>query len=318
VMSGKGANLTPANLPPFLEVINGNGITVELNGLIEGPSGLLVSGLSDWTVGESLINHGTIDGGEYLELHGRKIQGGGAFIGDEIFVSTLTVANNPVNGSFFLSNGLQLYPGPSGHVNLQLHAYGTTPQVLNIKINGDGDVYMPSGTTRTGPPANNAVIPQGGTRAPGVPEPSYGGGSMIVQATGSLRVASGPNNDFVFPGAIVLKALGTLDLNGVVINQGWTTSGQQFQGVFFEAPDIVSPAGNIQVLTNNPNWINFSTLPQQHVRTWSLKAQPNGGAAYDVADSYAPHRNSYSATVNAAANGQCWTCLINFTPINVF
>lgn len=316
---GIGPDIIMSGPPPFLEVIAGNGIVIGPTGLIDGPSGLVVAGLSDWTTGESLVNQGTLDGGTYLELHGRKIQGGGAFIGDEIVVSTLTVANNPVNGAFFLSNGLQLFPGPANHVNLTLHAYGASPQVLNIKINGDGDVWMPSawepGSTV---PPNNAVVPKGGTRAAGVPEPSYGGGSMIVQATGNLRVVSGPTNDFVFPGAIVMKSLGTLDLNGVVINQGWTTSGQQFQGVFFEATSIVSPAGNIQVLTNNPNWINFSTYPAQHVRTWSLSAQQGGGAYFDLADQYAPHLNTYSTTVNAAANGQCWTCLINFSPIFVY
>lgn len=304
---------------PYLEFINDNGITVALNGLVNGPGGLLVSGLSGWQVGEALINAGTINGGPHLELRGRKIQGGGIYMGDEIVISTLTVANNPVNGAHFLSNSLQLHPSSNGPVSLTLHAYGTAPQVLNIKINGDGSVWMPSswGPGSTTPP-NNAVIPQGGTRAAGVPEPAYGGGSMIVQATGSLEVINGPTHDFVFPGAIALKALGTLNLNAVVINQGWTISGQQFQGVFFESPSIVSPAGNIQVLTNHPNWINFSTYPTQRVRTWSLTQQQNGSAAYATADSFAPHQNTYSTSVEAAANGQCWTCLINFQPIVVF
>jgi len=319
IVIGLGPDLSPAGPPPFLELVNANGITVELNGLIDGAGGLVVSGLSGWTVGESVINRGTIDGAAHLEVRGRKIQGGGAFIGDEVVLSTLTVANNPVNGSFFLSNSLQLYPAASGHVGLTLHAYGTAPQVLNVKINGDGEVWMPStwGVGTTAPP-NNAVIPKGGTRAAGIPEPAYGGGSMIVQATGSLRVASGPTNDFVFPGAIVMKALGTLDLNGVIINQGWTISGQQFQGVFFESPSIVSPVGNIQVLTNNPNWINFSTQPKQHVRTWSLTGDGSGGAGYVVADAFAPHLNTYSATIQAAANGECWTCLINTAPVDMY
>lgn len=316
---GPGANLVPVSPPPFLTFINGNGIDVPLNGLIDAPSGMVLGGLSDWTNGESITNAGTIDGGPYLELHGRKIQGGGAFMGDEIIVSTLTVANNPVNGAHFLANSLQLHPSSiGGDVRLTLHGYGTTPQVFNIKIHGDGEVYMPSdwGPGNTTPP-NNAVVPIGGSRAAGVPEPSYGGGSMIVQATGALKVAVGASGDFVFPGAIVLRAGTTLDLNAAVINQGWTITGQQFQGVFFESPNIVSPAGNVTVATNNPNWINFSTLPHRSVVSWTLTPQPNGSAMFDRADTTAPHRNTYSQTIEAAANGQCWVCLIDFTVIKV-
>ena len=319
VIAGTLRAQTGAGAAPFLTVENARGITVAASGVIVGPAGLIVSGLSDWNVGEALINDGTIDGASRLELRGAKIQGGGAFKGNDMMLSTPTVANNPVNGAHFLANGLQLYPGSGSNVNLTLHAYGAAPQVLNAKINGNGSVWMPSawapGSTL---PPNNAVVPAGGTRAPGVPEPAYGGGSMIVQATGTLTVVKGTTNDFVFPGAIALKAGGALDLNAVVINQGWTVSGKQFQGVFFESPSIVSPAGNIQVLTNSPNWINFSTLPQQHVRTWSLAAASGGGAAYVVADTFAPHQNTYSVSIEAAANGQCWTCLINSTPIDVY
>ena len=119
-------------------------------------------------------------------------------------------------------------------------------------------------------------------------------------------------------GSLEFNEDGELDLNGVVINQGWTITGKQFQGVFFESPSIVSPPGYIQVLTNNPNWINFSSLPKQHVRTWSLTGDGNGGAGYVVADAFAPHLNTYSATIEAAANGECWTCLINTAPVDMY
>lgn len=316
---GMGPSLALLGPPPFLTFINGNGIDVPLNGLIDAPAGMVLGGLADWTTGESITNAGTIDGGPYLELHGRKIQGGGAFMGDEIVVSVLTVANNPVNGAHFLANSLQLFPSsPAGDVKLTLHGYGTTPQVFNINIHGDGEVYMPSdwGPGTTTPP-NNPVVPLGGSRAAGVLEPSYGGGSMIVQATGSLKVGVLASGDFVFPGAIVLRASATLDLNGAVINQGWTITGQQFQGVFFESPNIVSPAGNVTVATNNPNWINFSSLPHRTVISWTLTPQPDGSAQFERADTTAPHRNTYSVTTEAAANGQCWVCLIDFTVINV-
>ena len=121
----------------------------------------------------------------------------------------------------------------------------------------------------------------------------------------------------MFPGGIVLKSGGTLDLKGVIVNQGWTTAGQAFQGTYFESPNIVSSAGNIQVLTNNLNWVNFSTMPQAPVRTWSLVRAADGNAQYVPADSVAPHLNTYSVLIEAAVAGQCWVCLVNNLPINM-
>jgi hypothetical protein len=157
----------------------------------------------------------------------------------------------------------------------------------------------------------------GGSRPPGAPEPVFGGGSMIVQATGSLTLAGGTSNDFAFTGGIVLKALGTLNLNGVLVNQGWTTTGKAFQGVYFESPNIVSTAGNIQVLSNNLNWVNFSTLPHAPVRTWQLALAGDGSAQYVNADAVAPHLNVYSLLIETAAAGNCWVCLVNTQPVNM-
>jgi len=314
----QGANGAP---PPFLYFQGQNGVTVAATGGILAPSGAQVRALfSSWTDGEPLMNHGLIDGGPQLQVQGLKIGGGGAYKGNTIALSTPTFANNPVNGAHFLANGLQLYPSTGTDVFVTLHAYGSAPQVLNVFVNGNATAWMPSnwGPSGGGIPLNNAVVPPDGTRLPGTPEPTYGGGSIIVQATGNLTLANGGTNDFVFPGAIALKAGGTLDLNGVVVNQGWTITGKQFQGAFFESPNITSSMGNIQVLTNNPNWINFSTLPQQHVRTWSLTQNGSGGASYVVADSFATHLNTYSVSVEAAANGQCWVCLINTSPVNMY
>lgn len=313
----QGANGAPA---PYLMLYNQNGVTVPVGGSIVAPAGAEVSGLGySWTVGQPVINQGVIDGGPNLWVNGIKIGGGGAYKGNSTLLSTPTFANNPVNGAHFLSNGLHLYPSSGTNVDLTLHAYGTSPQVLNVFIHGNGTAWMPSswGAGVTAPP-NNAVVPPGGSRPPGTPEPTYGGGSMIVQASGNLQLVGGPTNDFVFPGAIAIKAGGTLDLNGVVINQGWTITGKPFQGPFFESPNIVSPAGFIRVLSNNPNWINFSTMPKQKVRTWSLAPNAQGGASYIVADSFATHINSYSLTTEAAANGECWLCLINPAWVNMY
>lgn len=306
----EGANGAP---PPYVMLYNSSGITVPVGGSIMAPGGTEISGLGfNWTVGQPVMNEGVIDSGPNLWVNGSRIGGGGAYVSNDTFISTLTFANNPVNGAHFLSNGLHLYPSTGTNVDLTLHAYGASPQVLNVLIHGNGVVWMPSSWgAGASAPVNNPVVAPGETRPPGVPEPFYGGGSMIVQATGNLQLYKGPTNDFVFPGAIAIKAGGTLDLNGVVINQGWTITGKPFQGPFFESPDIVSPAGFIQVLSNNPNWINFSTMPKQKVRTWSLAPNAQGGASYIVADSFATHLNSYSLTTEAAANGECWLCLIN-------
>ena len=224
---------------------------------------------------------GLLDGGANLSVYGARINGGGAFKGNSVLVSTFGNANNPVNGSNFLQNGLQIYPSSGNAVTLTLNAYGSAPQIMNMTINGDGYLWMPSawpnGWTL---PRNNNPVPPNGTRPAGVPEPAYGGGSMILQATGSLSLVSGATNDFAFPGGIVFKAGGTLDAKGVIVNQGWTTSGQAFQGIFFESPNIISTAGDIQVYSNDLNWVNFSTFPHAPVHAFSLTPNSNSSASF--------------------------------------
>jgi filamentous hemagglutinin family protein len=313
-LMASGGNGTAA---PVVYLQNPNGITVELSGSIIAPAGLSVDTLGNTaTTGQPLVNNGVLDGGGSLQLFGARINGSGSFKGNAVVVSTFGSANNPVNGAHFLSNGLQLSPSSGSTVALTLNGYGSTPQALNVKVNGDAVAAMPS-TWPAGSslPPNNLPVPPGGSRPAGAPAPGFGGGSMIVQATGTLTLAN--SNDFVFPGAIVLKSAGALDVNGVVINNSWTGAGQSFQGVFFESPSIVSTSGLIQVLTNNLNWVNFSTLPHAPVRTWQLVPGSNGALGHLAADSVAPHRNTYSILIEAAAAGQCWVCLVNTAPVNM-
>jgi hypothetical protein len=288
-------------------------------GSIRAPNGLTLDALaSTWTAGGILVNQGLTDGGSALSLYAASVSGSGAFLGDTITLATYGNANNPIHGANFLSNGLQLSPSTAGSVALTLNAYGSVPQFLNLMISGNASVAMPSAWPAGFQlPPNNAAVAQGGVRAAGVADPAFGGGSMIVQASGNLSLAGGATNDLAFPGGIVLKAGRTLDVNGVVVNQGWTTSGKSFQGVFFEAPSIANSMGNLQVLSNNLNWVNFSTLPQAHVRTWQLVRAPDGSAQFATADSIAPHLNTYSILIGAAAAGQCWVCLVNGAPVNV-
>jgi hypothetical protein len=310
--SGNGAP------PPYLVLDNQNGVTVSVGGSISSAGGATVSGLGNtWTSGQAVMNDGYIGGGPLLDVQGYGITGGGNFVGDAIVLSTVTNANNPVNGGHYLSNSLQLYPSSSSDAYVTLHAYGSNPQFLNVKVNGNTYLAMPSawgaGVTA---PSNNSPVPAGSSRPAGVPEPSFGGGSMIVQATGNMTLIDGASHDFVFPGGIVLKAGNTLNLNGVVVNQGWTTTGKAFQGINFEAPSITTPA-LVSVLSNDLNWTNFSVQPAGHFQISRLTTMQDGSAQYVAADGVAAHNNTYSVLIEAAANGQCWTCLVNYTPINV-
>ncbi|MCC7041860.1 MAG: hypothetical protein IT516_16250 [Burkholderiales bacterium] len=303
-----------------LRVANPNGITVAVTGVVQARAGLEVDTLGTQPLtGGSVVNDGTIDGGTTLVVAAAGIHGSGAFKGDAVRLTTHGNANNPVHGSDYLANGLQLFPGTGHDVAVTLNAYGAAPQVLNVTINGDASVWMPStwpaGSTL---PRNNNPLAPDAIRPPGVPEPAYGGGSMIVQATGALTLADGGTGDFVFPGAIVLRATGTLDVNGILLNQGWTGDGQSFQGIFIESPDIVSPAGTMRFFTNDPNWVNFSALPKAPVRAFTLRTQPDGSASFAAADDAVPHLNTYSVIQGIAAAGGCWLCAVNTQPIDVY
>ncbi len=116
----------------------------------------------------------------------------------------------------------------------------------------------------------------------------------------------------------MLKAAGTLDLNDVRLNQGWTTAGKAFQGMYFESSNILNSGGSIDALSNDLNWINFSTMPFASVRAYTLVRNGDGSASYVPADATAPHVNTFSILSNAAASGQCWTCLVDTRPVDVF
>ena len=71
------------------------------------------------------------------------------------------------------------------------------------------------------------------------------------------------------------------------------------------------------MLTNNLNWVNFSTFPHAPVRSWQLLPAADGSAQFVAADAVAPHLNNYSTLIEAAAAGQCWVCLVNTNPVNM-
>jgi hypothetical protein len=311
----QGGNGAPA---PELNLRSVNGLALGATANVVAPNGLTLDALSSWTGGAAVTNAGSVDGGPLLDVYGANIKGGGAFKGNAVYVHTYGTVNNPVAGAQYLGNSLQVYPSSGSDVTLTLNAYGPAPQFMNLKVDGNALLWMPSAWPAGSPaPANSAPLPAGAVRAPGVPEPSWGGGSIILQATGSLQLLrDGLGNDFVFPGGIALKAGTTLDLNGVTVNQGWTTTGKSFQGIYLEAPQIIS-ALPVQFLSNDLNWTNFSRPPTGHFQVSRLTAQADGSARYVASDAEAPHLNIYSTLIDAAANGQCWTCLVNFPPIVV-
>ena len=303
---------------------NPHGITITTSGAVASQPGVSLDTLgATWSSGGPIVNWGVLDAGDRMELLASNISGNGEFRGNAVVVRTFGNAHNPVHGAHYLRNGLRLIMGANNlasTIALTLNAYGSAPQVLNFDVQANATVWMPSDwTSATAVPPNNQVLPApNGIRRAGVPDPGYGGGSMIVQAQRSLALVNGDSHDFVFPGAIVLKAAGDLDLNGVVVNQGWTTSGLPFQGVFLEAPNIFSSTGVIEVFGNDLNWINFSTSPNTPVRAFALVRQPDGSATYAASDATAPHLNTYSTITNTAADGGCWTCLISAHPVNMF
>jgi len=302
---------------PQLYLWSPPGMAIGATASVTGVSGLTLDTLRNSSSGSPLTNAGMVDGGTFLGLVGASIKGAGAFKGNEVDVQTFGTVNNPVAGAQYLGNSLQVYPSSGTDVALLLNTFGTSPQFINVKVNGNGLVWMPSAwpSTFTLPP-NSAPLPAGGTRPAGITEPSYGGGSIILQTTGTMTLYRGGANDFAFPGGIALKAGGRLDINGVTINQGWTTTGRSFQGIYLEAPAITS-ATPVQVWSNDLNWTNFSVQPTGHFQVSRLKAQFDGSAFFVPADSEAPHLNIYSTLIDAAANLQCWTCLVNFNPIIV-
>jgi len=307
-----GANGAP---PPMVVLVSEAGLNVTAAGSIVAPAGLAIDTLgTPSTTGGDVQNQGVIDGGPLLRISAAKVNGGGRFAGNAIQLTTFGNLNNPVNGAHYLGNGLQLYPSSGNDVALAVAGYGLAPQFMNLTVNGNATFSMPSlwAAGATLPSTNRPVLP-GEVRAAGTPDPAYGGGSIIVQATGNLVLDGGLSQDLVFPGGIALKAGGTFDLNGAAIDNGWTTSGQAFQGLFIEAAQIVdsTAAAALEVRTNNKNWANFSVRPQVPVRTWTLQLQLNATQVFVPADAAAPHLNIYSAETEAGAAGQCWTCLVN-------
>ena len=297
--------------PPVLHLHDAQGLVVVAPGRVESAGGLIMDSLgASWNTGQPISSEGTIDGGSSLQVMGAQIGGGGRYLGNVVGLATFGHANNPVNGSHFLSNGLNIAPSTGSDVALVLNDYGSSPQVFNLLVWGNAFVQMPPyWSPASSAPPNNTPL------AGNLPDPSYGGGSMIVQASGVLTLA-GSVPQFVFPGGIVLKAGKRIDTGGFRIDNGWTGTGRPFQGVFFDAPQIVSASDFISIVTSNLNWVNFGIFPQASVGVQQVVTASGGIALVDAGDT-APHLNSYTAITEAAATGKCVVCITNTNPVNM-
>lgn len=305
IQNRHGIETGPVDLaaPAAPSIVASGGLTLDTRGSVPYTGG-------------DVLNGSIVDGGKQLTLLAGRVQRGGAYMGDAVMISTFDRANNPVNGAFYLDNSIHVFPSTGTDVALTLNHYGPNPNYLNIYIEGNVRLTMPSvWQPGTSLPRNNLPVLPGTARAMTDPPPTFGGGSLIVQASKNLTLQGGPMNDFVFPGGIVLKAGGTIDLAGVTLVNGWTTAGKPFQGLYFEAPAILTPSLTY-IYTNDLNWTNFSVMPIGHFRFFSLK----GGGAYTqyvASDSDVPHLNAYSFLIDLAARGLPWVSYVNTAPIEV-
>jgi len=307
--------------PPALIVKSSPGMTLAASGRIEAPSGLTIDTLgAEVTIGTPLVNQGVLHGGPTLALKAAKVTGGGLFRGNAMTLVTFGNLHNPVNGAHYLANGLQLHPASGTTVTVAIAGYGASAQVYNLMINGNGVVSMPSSWPAGSalPPNNRPVLPNA-VRPAGTPDPGYGGGQIIIQAAGTLKLDGGASHDFAFPGGFVLRAGTAIDINGTLLVNGWTTSGTVYQGTFLEAPSIVDRSGSatLDVFTNDLNWTNFSVRPTVPVQTATLRRQGDGTARYGGANALAPHLNFYGLVTEAGAAGKCYVCLVNTTVMDL-
>jgi hypothetical protein len=331
----RAIGITPSDVPP-MQINAPNGFNVRSTGVVDGAAGLTLDLLkSSFTIGSPLINEGVVNGGVKLEIFASEVHGGGDFDGNDSKLHVFGNANHPVHGNDFLQNYLSFNPGTgvaplaaatavaaaSPDILFTLNAYGPAPQFVNFKFNGNASMWMPSQwPSALQFPPNNHVLAPNEVRPAGTPEPAYGGGSMIVHATGSLVLfGGGPagSHDFVFPGAIVMISDQWIDLMGTIVNQGWTGNGKAFQGIFFKAPIIEDSSGRMTIYGNALNWINMSTMPVTPVSAFTLQTNNDGSQSFAPSDGVSTHLNDYVYISNIAVAGGCWVCAVNTTPVNM-
>ncbi|WP_142660157.1 hypothetical protein [Methylacidimicrobium tartarophylax] len=228
----------------------------------------------------------------------QNITGPGAIAADRVLFDGVAGNINNRVGTNPLQNGLHIANGPSGNTAITISAVGTSPQAINLTVAGNATVN--SGRTATFVHSDDALRPV-----------SNAGSNLLVQTTGNLTVAQSASEledngtslsaqvlhiskGFVFPGGIVLIAgtggSGSLALNTVVDN-GYTTTASAGQGIFFQAPTILSPN---PVVTNGNTWVNFSVRPSVVPVIYGVATTVSSPFYTLVPDPSAFHIRSYS------------------------
>ena len=208
--------------------------------------------------------------------------------------------NAPITGNTnWLLNQMQVKTAiPGVPVFATLSAVGGGFQAINLGFTGD--LVVNSGATAT----PFAIV---GFASPVLfPPPlvANGGSQLILQASGNIDIngSAGPlfplaPVSFQFPGGVVFKAGGYVSLNTPLYN-AWTLNAQPFQGVFFEAPTIITTS---YIATNPNSWVNYSSYPATGPANAYTIAQPLPGEFQFIATPQATHYNVYSLEVVGGA-----------------
>ncbi|MDD5575512.1 MAG: filamentous hemagglutinin N-terminal domain-containing protein [Acidithiobacillus sp.] len=238
--------------------------------------------------------------GSPINLSALNFVGAPGYVGSQLtadFINAIIFGNlnAPIAGNTnWLNNAITAAPFTvTSPVNLTVNAIGASRQSINVKVNGSAIVGSGATVTSWGPvtPITSGFLASGALVG-------NGGSQLILNATGNM---TSPGN-FVFPGGVVFKAGGSLNMAGVY--NAWTPVAQAYQGVFFEAPNIVA---NGLVLTNGTSWVNFSTMPAGGSVPNIYQLQPSTNTTNGngfTANSYnavsapgAAHLNTYSSLV---------------------
>ena len=180
---------------------------------------------------------------QLVSFKGGGLTGSGVITTNQFHLSATGDVRNVVSPTNPLLNGFTIANGPFSSTSISIDAEGSTPQIINLHVNGNATIDSAATSTFV----NSVFFPTKGLTNP-VPN---AGGNLLVNATGNLTVNGsvpssyalstdilGLSNAFVFPGGVALKAGGMLTLNTTIDNGYTAVAGPNFQGVFLSAPQI--------------------------------------------------------------------------------
>ncbi len=248
----------------------------------------------------SLFTLGTNVTASNAFFRGGSLTGGGMLTTANLSLDDFTGnVNNVTSPTNYLANGFHIANGSFGSTNVTINLATTGDgavgrQVVNLNVAGNAAINSGATSTFVNGSGNNGILPT---------EVNVGS-SLLVHASGNLMVNPsqfGPENyalssgalnthGFVFPGGIVLIAGKALTLNTVVDN-GYAPTVGAGQGIFFQAPTIVSRAA---VIANGNAWVNFSTQPSAVPTIYGVAAVAGSTTNFTIVpDSSAFHIRPY-------------------------